>query len=113
MEDNSLEEIAAERGVNLEQLQREAAQPTAKRSRNRFHRPKPHSYLDDVRSERGQMKKPQTERSSFTKRKDSSQSTENNKTDIPSNISPTVVNKFPSDGSFLSMFAGNDQTGRC
>ena len=114
MEDKSLEEIAAERGVDLGQLKREAAHSTAARSRNRFRRPKRHSYLDDVHSERGQMKKPQTERSSFARRKDFSQSTENDKTDVPLNTDTTVVkNKFPSDGSFLSMFSGNDQTGRC
>ena len=100
IEGKSLEEISEERGMNLDQVMRDAER-VRKKPKDRFHH---RSYLDDVYNEGSRMKKPQTERSSFTRNRDR-RADKRKEARAQVEGEAKGMNKFPSDGSFFQMFA--------
>eukprot|EP00210_Caulerpa_lentillifera_P008695 g8294.t1 len=93
-EGTNLNQLAQERGYNLDELIHESkreGRAVKKSSERRKHR----SYLNDVQSDRSKMRKPKLENSSLTKKKKKKQEP---------NRSPKSFNQFPSDGSFFENF---------
>ncbi len=107
MEDKSLEQIAEERGVNLDRLKHDARNTSYRRNRATPHRFSNRAYLDDIHGHRREMKKPSVDRSVFTKRREKTREEEDRGQSLQSTTetAPSALNKFPSDGSFLQMFA--------
>ena len=109
MEDKSLEQIAEERGVNLDRLKQDVRSASSRRNRGATsHRFSNRPYLDDIHSHRREMKKPPSaDRSIFTKKRERNreEGDERQSNQSTSETAASTLNKFPSDGSFLQMFA--------